>query len=288
MPFYRLLLILILLAPCLIFTQELDRSFEFLPGSNSFPSLQGSIYEPRFGVLYSPDDQSLEVSIGNSFDALKFNFADSSFLTLGLDFFAYARVTDYKEFRLQVSAVDGLFGGNINYSFKLFNSQNHIRLRFIHHSAHLVDGSYDSSSDNWIDGKKPVPYARDFIDLTFLNHRKTCNISFLSYFTTAYSFLLRPVGQKKVFFRSGISLYYYTPFLNIKNKKAFTFFSYDFLLNGLDSYRGNNELQLGVRFGEIEHTGLLVFFSYFNGANIYGAYYKENLQKIGAGFSIDF
>lgn len=63
------------------------------------------------GINFFPSDSHMKVDIGNSTDVLGLAITDL-YISVGAEFMAYAYVTSYKGYRLQIDAVDGFFGGN--------------------------------------------------------------------------------------------------------------------------------------------------------------------------------
>ena len=119
---------------------------------------------------------------------------------------AYAFSKSYADKRLQISAVDGFFGGNLSYSCQFEKNTLLARFRIIHNSAHLVDGSYDTHNDVWIDGKEPIPFTKDFGEITVAHHLKFENYLLKYYGGLSYATLVRPYELKKYNFHLGFEV----------------------------------------------------------------------------------
>ncbi len=267
----------------------LPQKFEFLPDHNRALSIKTYEYEPRFGVSLFPSDGKLKVDVGNIQDIVRFDLDTTGnvFITSSVEFFAYADITSYKDYRLQVAAIDGFFGGRFSYINRTETRENSLRLRFIHRSAHLVDGYYDYNTRFWIDGKDPVPYANDFFELASFNsvissdNRATLSIG------VAGSILVRPQSQSSVYGFVAFEDFYSTGLLFL-GKNLNLFLSYTLRLQGLSDYSGNNHLMAGVKIGERDQTGVSIFASYYAGLNYYGAFYTKYVSRFSLGFTVDF
>lgn len=278
------ILSMILLAPVL-----LPQKFTFLPENNTPLSIKSYDFEPKFGVALFPSDGKLKVDVGNMQDIIRYDFdsTGNSFLTSSVEFFAYADITSYKDYRLQVAALDGFFGGRFSYINRTETRENSLRFRFIHRSAHLVDGYYDYQTRFWIDGKDPTPYANDFFELASFNsvissdNRATLSIG------VAGSILVRPQSQSAVYGFVAFEDYYNTG-VHFLCKNLNLFLSYTLRLQGLSDYSGNNHLMAGVKIGEREETGVSIFASYYAGLNYYGAFYTKYVSRFSLGFTVDF
>ena len=284
------LIILLLLIPFFLSDQITDKpGFEFLPGGLHYVPLKADYNAPRIGVLYYPDNGNLKVDLGNSIDLFAYTF--DSFdekITVGIDFYAYALSTSYSGKRLQIDALDGFFGGNMSYS--ALKGENRLlgRLRIIHNSAHLVDGHYDNDKGGWIDGKIPLPYARDFIELN-LDHEINYASAKLKYSGgSSFSFLVRPDDLKRFSFNAGIEISSNKLVPKIFNNDCSLFVSYFIRLIGLPKYSAGHNILIGTKFGEWDTKGIVFYFSYFAGNNMFSEYYYQKIKKIGIGFYIDF
>lgn len=268
----------------------LPQTIEFLPGKRLFNMLKAADTEPKFGLTFFPDDRAMKVDVGNAFDVVSFTFDSTSVINAGTEFFAYAKVIEYRDYRLQVAAIDGYFGGNVTWLKKLDNSPHLLqaRLRFIHRSAHLVDGAWDPSQSSWKDGVGPVPFADDFFELNPAVQLNYPAVSLKLYGGITYSILIRPVDQKKVSFSLGSEIFLNEPLFSLLKKEARFWAAGDFKMRGRPEYTPAYSFMAGLKFGQQFGTGLSVYASYYDGYDWFSSYYKTRLTKFGLGFFLDF
>lgn len=263
--------------------------YEFLPSGMHFLPLKGNNQEAKIGVLYYPENGNLKVDIGNSIDLFKLNLPEyGSRLTMGIEFMAYAYSTSYKGNRLQIDAVDGLFGGNLCFSKDFGTDRLYSRLRIIHNSAHFVDGHYDISIKSWIRGTEPIPFTRDFGELIFAYDWKRTNNSIKLFAGPSYSTLVRPLTIKKWAFSSGFEYAMFNPFGHFLEKDENLFAAYFFNLTGTPEYQGNHNVLAGIKMGNWYSKGLVLYLSYYSGNNMFSEYYKDRINRFGIGFMVDF
>ncbi len=207
MKYFGYCLILVLLLTANNQAQEDKIQFEFLPSGLNFAPLKANIQEAKIGVLFFPDNKNLKVDMGNNTDLVKLKLSDDNIsLAAGIEFMGYALSTDYKEYRLQIDALDGFFGGNVTFKKKLKGSEVDLRLRIIHNSAHLVDGHYDFIEKFWINNDSSIHYTRNFLELTAAHQINTNFGCFKYYGGGSYSFFVRPSNIKRVISFAGFEL----------------------------------------------------------------------------------
>lgn len=264
--------------------------YEFLPSGLHFKPLASNVYEPRLGVLYFPDDRSLKVDIGNSIDIIMFNdLLPNTKLTFGIDFMAYGLASSYQGKRLQIDALDGFFGGNGTLSYNYDNNNIYkFRFRIIHNSAHLVDGSYNSSTGTWKNNYLPVPYAKDFAELTSVKESKISIGNYRIYFGVSYAMLIRPDLLKRWTFNSGLELYLNDVFGEVLKKEANLYVAYHYSLIGAPKYMGNNTLSAGIKLGKVYNKGINFYISYHLGMSYFSEYFSKRINKFGTGFNVEF
>ncbi|MBX2975019.1 MAG: DUF1207 domain-containing protein [Ignavibacteriaceae bacterium] len=281
------LLVLFLILSTVGYSQT---TFEFLPDGISFLPLRANKQEAKIGVLYYPDNANLKVDIGNNMDLLGFQFDKEKKLTFGIEFMAYANVIGYEQLRLQIDAIDGFFGGNAIYQINYDKNQLAFRFRFIHNSAHLVDGNWwiHKYPRNWTKPGGPIPYTRDFAELMVANSFNLKNYHTRVYSGFAYSFRVRPSELKRPGFSSGFEIHNSELISSLFEKPTILFIANHFTLEGVPKYSGTNHLQGGIKFGELNSKGIIFYLSYFSGNNLFSEYYSEKLKKFGIGFTVDF
>ncbi|NWF49005.1 MAG: DUF1207 domain-containing protein [Ignavibacteriaceae bacterium] len=270
-------------------TENQKPGFEFLPENLNFLPLRANQQETRIGVWYHTTTTNLKVDIGNSIDLLSFFFPEiDAQLTLGIDFTAYALSTSYGGNRLQIDAVDGFFGGNASFTKKSDGNKYQARLRILHHSAHLVDGHYDLDLKQWIDNREPIPFTKDFGELTIAHVINSSILTIRYYSGFAYSTLVRPDELKRYSLHAGVEFSTDKIFGKVFKNDVNLFISHHFNLGGARVYSGNNNSVLGIKFGSWNGKGIVIYSSYYNGSDVFSNYYNRRVSKFGIGFNIEF
>ncbi len=269
--------------------QEKKIKFDFLPSGLNFVPLKANIQEAKIGVLFFPDNKNLKVDMGNSTDLLKLNIlTDNISFATGIEFMGYALSTNYKEYRLQIDALDGFFGGNITFKKKYTNNELNIRLRIIHNSAHLVDGHYDFIKKMWIGIDTSLHFTKNFYELTIAHQLNTGFGYFKYYGGFSHSFFVRPASIKRINYHAGFELDFKNLFGKFFAKDENIFLANHFGLSGFHEYVGSQQTMLGIKFGDWESKGITIYTSYYTGLNFFDAYYGERISKFGIGFYVDF
>lgn len=284
---------LLIIAAALIFHQinysQTESQFTLIPDGLNFMPLKANNQEARIGILYYTSTTNLKVDIGNTIDLLSYELnAEQMRFTAGVEFMAYAFSKSYAGKRLQISAVDGFFGGNISFLKQSDNSKLLARFRIIHNSAHLVDGSYDADNDLWIDGKEPIPFTKDFGELTIAHQILTENVLLKYYGGLSYATLIRPNELKRMNYHMGIELAFPNIAGKLFNNDVNFFLADHFFLDGTAKYIGSNQLMAGVKIGSWNKKGIVFYASYYSGGDMFGTYYERKIAKFGIGFLIDF
>jgi len=263
--------------------------FTFLPSGLHFAPLKANIEEPRIGVFKFLDAGLMKVNIGNTIDVFGVDFhRENVRFTAGIDFFAYAYVTGTQGLRLQIDAVDGFFGGNLTFSQKYDRQQIFVRLRILHHSAHLVDGHYNYTTQSWIDNRQPIPFTRDFGELALAYVINTSAGVLRPYVGMSYATLVRPTIIERFSFLAGGEVYNDHIIGTLFNQPTNVFLAYNLRLRGTPAYGGLNQIQLGIKFGTWNQKGVTIYLGYLNGTHIFAEYYDQRLTTVGAGFTVDF
>ena len=261
-----------------------DRSF--MPSGLIFEPLLGNPLESRMAVQKPFSGPELYVDLGNTVDIVRWTYTQQDSnrtlrtITIGGSFFAYGYITSVEGSRLQVDAIDGFFGAHIVYTSELLNRPWKLRFRFLHQSAHMVDGRYDRHSETLIGDHLPVSFARDQIEFTtmhyygktrlgggfgFVVHRYPENIS-------PYTIFL--AGDRLLYSSTDEAVHWYTGyFVRGENINSFTF---------------THSLTAGVKFGTWHGRGIGVALHYYNGLNFFGEYFTDRLDYLSIGFSFDF
>ncbi len=262
--------------------------FEFLPDSLQFVPLKANHQEARVGILYYPETGYLKVDIGNNIDLLKFNLSDETSVNVGIEFMAYALSTNYQGKRLQIDALDGFFGGHASAKFGSGNSYYLSRLRIIHNSAHFVDGHYDFRDDKWRDNIEPIPFTQDFGELTVAGVNSLGSVKIRCFASIAYSTLVRPHIIKKYSGNFGVEVHSDSIIGSAFNHPVNLFFANYNRYAGMPKYNLSTSNQAGVKFGEWNGKGIVLYLSYYYGNDILSEYYFKRDSKFGIGFTADF
>ncbi len=268
-----------------------ENYFELFPAGLNFIPLKAGIDEARMGLLYYTATTNMKVDIGNSVDVLGFNFPGSkSRITVGAEFMAYAYVTSYLAYRLQIDAVDGFFGGNIVYSKNLGNGRLAARFRYIHSSAHLVDGHWNNSKDMWIDNKLPDAYGNNNGEL-LLAREEYFGKTFLRYYGGLSMSTGKKTGErnlKRFLYKGGFEYSLPDLFGKVFNKGESLFIAVNFDVRGIPEYIVNQNYLLGLKLGGWKEKGLVLYASYYNGGDVFNQYFNIRVSRFGIGFMFDF
>lgn len=248
-----------------------------------FPPLLAHHVEPRMGALKLNGEDRLRLDIGNAVDLWNFSDAHSgSLFAVGADFFTWTSLRQDKDFHFPVDAVDYLFG--INASWRMAVNEQLVagaRLRLSHISAHLVDGSYDKSTAAWRDGREPLVYSREFIDLIAsldIGDNLRC------YAGGQYIYHIDPADLGKFGVQAGAEAVYRDVFTDGMHLYA----AYDFRTIDVHAVTAAHALQAGVKFGQMRGTGLNVFVALYHGKSQHGEYHDLTWSYWGPGFNVDF
>lgn len=271
----RLFISVFLLVNTISFSQH---SIKWFPSDLNVHPFTSNFLEPKAGALFALDENKIRLDIGTSQDIIHFIQANQT-ISIGLDLFTYTRLRSAENFKFPVETIDYMFG--INAGFKKAINENEIglRFRFSHISAHLVDGKYDEQNSEWRDGRNPFVFSKEFVEL-FPYYKLT---SLRLYAGLTYIFHIIPEGVKQGIYQAGFD-YYAIP---ISTKLFTPFIAYDFKLNGIKSYIGNNTITAGLKFGKWNGKGLSIHLTYMSGYSIHGEYYDQPEQYANIGFNLD-
>jgi hypothetical protein len=261
------------------------------PFGLNFAPLKAHLAEPRIGVFKFTDAEAMKVDIGNSVDVIGYDISESKLqFRLSADFFAYALVTGSEGLRLQIDAVDGFFGGNISFSQTSDSNIWQGRLRIIHHSAHLVDGNWwvHSYPRDWTKPGGPIPFTKDFGELTIARIQNTPVLIFKYYGGISYATLVRPDEIERLAYFTAVEIFSKNTLGNLLNHPTNIFLAYQLSLAGEPTYHASHNVQAGVKLGSWYEKGVTMYLGYYNGTHIFGEYYNQRLSTLGVGFTIDY
>ena len=225
------------------------------------------------------DGNRLRLDIGTSKDIYKMN-SENETISFGADVFTFTRLRSQNGFKFPVETVDYLFGINAGYKTVNGNDEYGLRFRFSHISAHLVDGRYDNNRNEWLDGRKPITFSKEFLEF-FPYYRLQ---GFRVYAGLTYIIHILPGTINKGIYQLGFDYF----ILPLSLESVTPFVAYDFKLNGVnDVYSGNNIAKIGVKFGDPFASGFSILFSYISGRSIHGELYNINENYANIGFNLD-
>jgi hypothetical protein len=271
----RLFISVFILTSSISLSQQMT---EWFPDMLNIRPFTANFLEPKAGASSSLDENKIRLDIGTSQDIVHFNFNEYN-ISLGVDLFTYTRLRSAENFKFPVETIDYMFGINAGYKKTICDSEIGLRFRFSHISAHLVDGQYDGTNNFWRDGRNPFVFSKEFVEL-FPYYRIN---SLRIYAGLTYIFHVIPAEIKKDIYQVGFDYYAVTLSTN-----SFTpFVAYDFKLNGIHSYIGNNTLTAGLKFGKWNGKGLSVHITYIAGRSVHGEYYDLSENYTNIGFNLD-
>ncbi len=263
--------------------------FVFLPDGLHIAPLKAGLEEPRIGVYRFFTAANMKVDIGNSIDVFGLEMPDNKTLfTVGIDFFAYAYVTDAQGLRLQIDALDGYFGGNLSGSRELSDGVLQARLRILHHSAHFADGHYSNSLGGWSGNRSPIPFTQDFGELMCARVFSSPSKIVRLYGGVSYASLVRPSSIRRYSYRAGCE--YALPSIvgSVVGHPTNPFVAYEMSWEGTPSYIPSHQVQAGIKFGEWYRKGVTMYLAYYTGRQMFAEYFDERQETFGLGFTVDF
>lgn len=251
--------------------------FDFLPENLNISSFKANFLEPRFGFTFSLAGDNIRLDIGNSTDVFHIK-NENKIYSLGVDMFTFTKLKGENDFHFPVEAIDFYFGLNGGLKIQNKSSSYGMRLRIAHISAHLADGAYNGSSNEWETERGPFVYSREFVESFFFYSFDQTRV----YSGFTYLFHVIPDEIKNTIFQVGFEKY----FESIFSEEIFFFVAYDFKLNGIDKYFGNNILTGGIKTGEWDSRGFILALSYYSGKSVHGEFYylNENFTTLSLNF----
>lgn len=260
-----------------LFINARETGLSFYSGPLLFKPLVANTFEPRVGLVWRTDGNHLRLDIGNSMDLLQYRFEDpNKCLTIGSDFFTYTMLIGEKNFHFPVTAVDYLFGFNVNYVDTAASGIFSARLRLSHISAHFVDGHFDGTRGQWKDGLNPRVYSREFFDLALAYQPQH---SWRWYIGVISLYHVDPTTLPKLEGYAGGE--YHHLVMNSIN----TFAAYQWTATGL---RPRHEAELGIKIGNWFSRGVRLYYMYYYGNSIHGEYYDQKDEYSGISFTVEF
>ena len=263
------------------------RGFVFLPGRLLFVPLAANEQEPRVGVRKEIGSSRMKLDIGCSIDLLGWVLSGGE-LRAGADFFTYALTTSARGLRLQVDAVDGYFGGHAAYRCGSPEREFGLRLRVLHESGHLIDGHWDYSAGAWRDGKVPVPYTKDFAEISGTMTWSGEDAAVTIYSGFSYAWLARPDDVAHWASLHGTEIRTTGWAGSFLGRPLIVYAAGHVTLSGVPQYYATLNVESGVKFGAWDEKGIKIYFSYRSGLELFSQYFADRRSFWGAGFAFDF
>jgi hypothetical protein len=63
--------------------------------------------------------------------------------------------------------------------------------------------------------------------------------------------------------------------------------AYDFKINGINKYIGNNIISAGIKLGKWNQRGISLYYTYISGKSVHGEYFDVNENYSSIGFNYD-
>jgi hypothetical protein len=243
----------------------------------------------RTGIAKQIGSSRLKLDIGGAFDLLEFRPGEDSLSTLrlGAEFFTYALTTSTDGFRLQVDAVDGFFGGHATLRLPDAGGEFVFRFRILHLSSHAVDGHLSPATGEWRDGRAPVPYARDFGELTAVRMWRFPSGHLQVYAGGGYGTLIRPATLERWSFHAGGEIADGTLLNSFLDRPAILYAAFHWGLHGIPAWVGDIDVEAGIRIGAWNGGGVRVYGAYRSGSELFAQYYDLRIRAFSLGVSFD-
>jgi hypothetical protein len=262
----------------------------FFPGGTLIVPYVAHTPEPISGLRKEIGNSRMRLTIGAPLDVWELRMADdgSARLRVGIDFFMQALTTSSEGLRLQIDAADGWFGGHVASRWDLRDASVTVRLRILHLSGHMVDGHFDSATDTWKDGREPIPFTRDFGELSAAVSTSLSSVTIRGFAGTSYATLIRPDNIKRWAFLGGFDLHSASLIADGAPFPLHLYGGYTLTLAGIPAYTGTNSVEAGVKFGAWDGRGIRVYSGYYAGQMMFTQYYdlRTDHWAIGFGFEL--
>jgi hypothetical protein len=256
-----------------------QEEIEIFPSNLLVKPFTANTLKPKLGFEFKSSVNEITLNISHSTDIIHFNYDEKTKFSLGADLFTYTLLRSQSNFHFPVDAVDYLFGVNFGFKKKLGDQDLGARLRISHISAHFVDGHFSKEENAWRDGREPIVYSREFLEL--MPFYRYNNFRFYAGITYIFSVDPPDIGNDQ--YQIGIE--YFAE--NLISKRLTPYFAYDFRLINIFQYTGNNSVELGVKYGYSDGKGISTYFRYYSGYSAHGEYYDLKEDFTSVGFNLD-
>lgn len=251
---------------------------EWFPKRLNVQPFTANFIEPKTGFHFMFDIDKVRLDIGTSSDILHIS-DNEKVISFGADLFTYTRLRSQNDFKFPVETVDYLFGLNAGYKIIDGNRSYGFRFRLSHISAHLVDGQYNQSQQQWRDGREPFVSSKEFVEFFPFYSWERLRV----YAGLSYLFHVIPEEIGKGIYQLGFD-YYPCVF---ESEKINPFIAYDFKISKLEKYVANHIISGGIKFGEYDSKGFSIIASYYAGKGVHGELFDLTENYASIGFNID-
>ena len=286
----HLIIILFYMTHCCSTCALSSDRFVFLPPGLHFTPLKANLDEARIGLFKFSNSADMKIDIGNTIDLFGVNLPEEKMkITAGIDFMAYGYSVNSQGLRLQIDAMDGIFGGNVSVSKDCDGSKLYARLRILHLSGHFVDDHfYDGQLANLLVDRSGRMFTKDFGELVLARSVSSSFGNLRYYAGMSYATLIHPTTVERFAYLGGFELANGTVGGNFLNNPLNIYCAYQISLNGIPAYGATHQFQAGVKFGEWNNKGVTVYTAYLSGQHMFSEYYDERISTVGFGFMVDF
>ena len=185
-------------------------SSSFFPGGTLVVPYVGHMPEPVSGLRKEIGSSRMRLMIGAPLDVWELPLADdgSARFRVGIDFFVQALTTSSEGLRLQIDAADGCGSAGTSHPGGSFATPMlSLRLRILHLSGHMVDGHFDGETGTWKDGREPIPFTRDFGELSAAVSTSLSWLTVRGFAGASYATLIRPENIERWMLLGGFDLH---------------------------------------------------------------------------------
>ena len=241
--------------------QSVPPSSSFFPGGTLVVPYVGHMPEPVSGLRKEIGSSRMRLMIGAPLDVWELPLADdgSARFRVGIDFFVQALTTSSEGLRLQIDAADGWFGGHVASRWEFRDAMLSLRLRILHLSGHMVDGHFDGETGTWKDGREPIPFTRDFGELSAAVSTSLSWLTVRGFAGASYATLIRPENIERWMFLGGFDLHTASLLSSEGPFPLHVYAGYTLTLAGIPEYTGTNSVEAGVKFGAWDGRGIRVY-----------------------------
>ena len=273
----------------------------WLPDRSVIPALLADPLEPASGVMKEVGSNLIEARVGTlrdvlrldgrrfGFDALSFGVGGQAIMQLQLRQFGVKSPWQFpfgfrKPVDFPLETGDYSVSGYAAALRRAGPVDLHARLHVVHVSSHLGDGRYDRATGTWRDGRAPIDYSRNYVQIVLGTLHRPSGLRL--YVAPAVMGYHSPPGQEKVpgnFVQAGAE------WRGQNRGLVHPFAGADVRtfprLSGTDARTGTS-LVAGVRVGTWNRRAFELRVARYAGASWRGQYYGLPERAWSAGFQI--